>query len=78
MEEIEKHRAFLKQSGKLEHFEENKSAIHFIELLKERLFRRVYQHISTGDHLDNTIRAIARRELDPYTAVEEILKERLK
>jgi len=78
MEEIEKHRAFLKQSGKLEHFEENKSAIHFIELLKERLFRRVYQHISTGDHLDNTIRAIARRELDPYTAVEAILKERLK
>jgi LAO/AO transport system kinase len=78
MEEIAKHRDYLEQAGKLAHFEENKSAIHFTELLRERLFRKVYEHANAGGRLAETIRAIARRELDPYTAVEEILKERLK
>ena len=75
---IEEHRAHMNRSCKRAHFEENKSALHFTELLKEKLFLKVYSHISAGDRLTKTIQAIARRELDPYSAVEEILRERLK
>ncbi|MEJ2699133.1 MAG: methylmalonyl Co-A mutase-associated GTPase MeaB, partial [Desulfuromonadales bacterium] len=75
---IEEHRTHMNRSDKRAHFEENKSAIQFTELLKEKLFLEVYSYISAGGRLAKTIRAIARRELDPYSAVEEVLKERLK
>jgi LAO/AO transport system kinase len=77
VDKIEDHRSFLCGTGKLAHFEENKSAIRFAELLKEKLYHHVHTRISTGDRLRQTIRAIARREIDPYSAVEEILRESL-
>ena len=78
VEKIAAHREFLVRSGRLRHFEENKSALRFTELLKERLFRQVHERISSGDQLPLMIRAIAHRELDPYTAVEEILAGHLR
>ncbi len=76
-ERIEDHRRYLETSGKRRHQEENKSAIRFEELLRERLFRRVHERLSS-ERLSETIRAIARRDLDPYSAVEEVLRESLK
>ena len=76
-ERIEDHRHYLETSGKRRHQEENKSAVRFEELLRDHLFRRVRERINQGGRLSETIRAIARRELDPYTAVEEVLKEHL-
>ncbi|MFA5514934.1 MAG: methylmalonyl Co-A mutase-associated GTPase MeaB [Desulfuromonadales bacterium] len=75
MEKIAAHRAHLCRSGRLTRFEENKSALRFTELLKERLFHQVHERISEGNRLSQTIQAIARRELDPYTAVEDVLRE---
>ena len=75
VEKIESHRDYLCRSGKMIRFEENKSALRFSELLKDRLFQQVHERISQGNRLTQTIQAIARRELDPYSAVEEILKE---
>jgi LAO/AO transport system kinase len=77
MAQIAAHREHLEGTGRLERFEENKSAIRFEELLRERLFRRVHERISQGDRLGSTIQAIARRELDPYSAVEAILEEQI-
>ncbi len=78
VEKIGAHFAHLNQSGKRDHFEENKSSVRFTELLRERLFREVYQHLHAGEGLRRTIQAIARREQDPYSAVEEVLRSRLK
>ncbi len=78
IEKIEAHRNYLIQSGKLARFEENKSATHFTELLKDGLFRQVYTRLHADDRLARTIQAIAKREVDPYSAVEEILKHNLK
>ncbi len=78
IEKIEAHREYLCRSGRLTRFEENKSALRFSELLRDRLFQQVHERISEGDRLSKTIQAIARRELDPYTAVEEVLKEMVK
>ncbi len=75
VERIEAHRDHLRVSGRLTRFEENKSALRFEELLRDRLFRQVHERISEGGRLARTIRAIARRELDPYSAVEEVLSE---
>lgn len=72
---IEAHRAHLLAAGRLCRFEENKSALRFEELLRERLFLQVHERISAGGRLTQTIQAIARREIDPYTAVESILAE---
>ena len=78
VDKIEAHREYLVQSGKLAHFEENKSATHFTELLKDALFRQVYTRLHADDLLARTIQSIARRDVDPYTAVEDILKRSLK
>jgi LAO/AO transport system kinase len=46
----------------------------FLGLLRERLVGRVLKHgLPTGD-LEKTVRAIAERRTDPYTAVDEILE----
>ena len=58
-------------------FEENKSAIRFEELLRDRLFARVHERIGDSGSLARTIAAIARRELDPYSAVEALLEQHL-
>jgi LAO/AO transport system kinase len=73
---IEEHRSFLCASGKLTHFEENKSALRFSELLKDRLYRHAHARIS-ATRLAEVVRAIACREADPYTAVENIINELL-
>ena len=78
VEKIEAHREYLCRSGRITRFEENKSALRFSELLRDRLFQQVHERISEGDRLSKTIQAIARREIDPYTAVESILEEMVK
>lgn len=75
VEKIEAHRNYLCGSGRLTHFEENKSALRFTELLKDRLFQQVHERIREGGRLSRTVQAIARREIDPYTAVDDILAE---
>ncbi|MDW7643461.1 MAG: methylmalonyl Co-A mutase-associated GTPase MeaB [Desulfuromonadales bacterium] len=78
IDKIEAHHAHLVQSGEMTHFEENKSATHFTELLKDALFLQVYSHLHADNRLSETIQAIARREVDPYSAVEQILQHSLK
>jgi LAO/AO transport system kinase len=74
---IEAHRDHLAGSGELRKFEENKSAIRFEELLRDQLFARIRERIGESGSLSRTIAAIARREVDPYSAVEAILKQHL-
>ncbi|HAD04798.1 MAG: GTPase [Desulfuromonadales bacterium GWD2_61_12] len=74
---IEEHRAYLHTSGRLQQFEQNKSALRFEELLRDQLFARVREKIEHGGDLAVTIRAIANREQDPYNAVEALLARHL-
>jgi len=45
----------------------------FLGLLRERLMGRVLEHGLAAGDLERTVRAIAERRTDPYTAVDEIL-----
>jgi len=73
-ERIKAHRAFLMEGERLERFEENRSAQRFEELLRDALFRQVHLHLGP-EKVGRMVRAIARRDQDPYTAVEEILRQ---
>ncbi len=75
---ILEHFRFLNESGKRVEFEETKSSLRFTELLKDRLFARVYEHIREGNGLEEIVSAIAHREVDPYSAVEDILEKKVK
>jgi len=71
---IHAHRTHLLQGERLARFEENRSALRFEELLRDALFRQVHLHLGP-EKISRMVRAIARREQDPYTAVEEILRQ---
>lgn len=78
VEKIGEHFDYLKSSGELQKFEEAKSALRFTEMLKEKLFEQICLRIDQDEELAGTIAGIARREVDPYTAVEKVLSEKFK
>jgi len=72
---IEDHKRYLADSGKMMSFEREKSTRRFEELLRDRLFAEVHRRISDKGILHETVEAIVRRDLDPYTAVEAAINE---
>jgi LAO/AO transport system kinase len=75
--EADAHRRFLAQSGGLQHLQEEKSALLFMEILRERLFTEVYGHIHLNGQLRAILEGLASRRQDPYSAVELVMRERL-
>lgn len=47
----------------------------FLELLRERVTRRLVDQAVANGSLEETIARIAERDLDPYSAVEELLEK---
>ena len=74
VEEIEAHSAFLRGSGLLGQRERERVATEFEHLLHEQLMRQFVSRISP-EQWDELIERIVRREVDPYTAAEELLRE---
>lgn len=71
---IEKHRAELLVSGdhKMRHL--NFCRQELLSLLQERVFARALKKVGK-DSLERLVKRIAERELDPYTAAEEIARK---
>ena len=42
-------------------------------MLKERLFRTVYDRLSASGELENIVSGMGSRAVDPYSAVEKIV-----
>lgn len=76
--EIEAHRNHLYQSGEIREFLQEKNARMFMDLLKERLFTEVFQHLHVNGRLRAILEGMADRREDPYSAVDKILAERFK
>jgi LAO/AO transport system kinase len=77
IDEIEAHRQFLLHSGEIGHFLEEKLARVFIELLRERLFQEVFRPITVNGRFRQIVDALVARSIDPYSAVDELLAERI-
>ncbi|HWU41467.1 MAG TPA: methylmalonyl Co-A mutase-associated GTPase MeaB [Candidatus Acidoferrum sp.] len=69
------HEAFLHQHERRKDKGKERSHWIFLDLLKERLMSRVIQKVVTNGTLEGLIERIAAREIDPYSAVEEVLKK---
>jgi LAO/AO transport system kinase len=78
VEEVERHREHLEGSGELERFLREKHEVLFYSLLRDRLFEEAQRHLHVDGRFRSIIDGIVSRERDPYSAVEDIVAERLR
>ncbi len=72
---IAAHRVYLEESGLKAKKGRERSRAAVLDLLRERLTRAALQKAHGNDSPEAVLDRIARRDLDPYTAVEEILRK---
>jgi len=75
LEAIEAHRKFLLREGSWGRKARERTEHTFMELLRERLASRALERAGGNGSLARLVERIARRETDPYTAVEEVLRK---
>ncbi len=71
--EYENHRNYLFSSGAIERFTNEKNSAILSEMLKERLFRKVYDRILADGTYGEIVSGMATRSVDPYSAVDSII-----
>jgi len=71
--EFGEHRRWLFESGTINRFMVEKNSAIFAEMLKERLFRTVYDRLTASGELESIVSGMGSRSVDPYTTVENIL-----
>jgi LAO/AO transport system kinase len=71
---IELHADHLRETNGLAEREVARAATELDHILRDRLIAALLAHLPPG-HLDATIAAIARREIDPYTAGAQLLAQ---
>ena len=71
--EFENHHNHLFTSGVIEKFTAEKNAAVFADMLKERLFRQLYDALVADGSFGRIVAGMASRQIDPYSAVEDIL-----
>jgi len=74
VEAIEAHRAYLERSGEGESRRRRRMAEELSQRVRERLWADVVRRVGRA-RLDGLVEQLARREIDPYTAVERLLAE---
>ncbi|NIO05384.1 MAG: methylmalonyl Co-A mutase-associated GTPase MeaB [Proteobacteria bacterium] len=75
---VSKHNACLIKSKILERKNRLRAEKHFLKLLQTRLLESTLKRVEEQRSLDRVLQELANRRGNPYTMVEEILKEQLK
>jgi LAO/AO transport system kinase len=70
-DEVEKHRAFLAESGRLEEMRRHRARRQLLAVTGAALMERVVS--KAGALVDELVDAIARRDVDPRTAAEKLI-----
>jgi len=78
MDEINKHIEYLKKSKVLESQRRKRYEAELTELIKKRLMNFVFEESKLKRRIDSLIDQISKKELDPYSAADEILGKILK
>ena len=71
--EFSEHRSWLFGSGTIHRFLMEKNSTIFADMLKERLFRTVYDRLAASGELESIVSGMGTRSVDPYSTVENIL-----
>ena len=70
---IERHRAYLQDSGRLEEVRRHRARRQLLSVAQGQLLARVLSAAEANGAIDKLVEAIARRELDPHTAAEQLI-----
>jgi LAO/AO transport system kinase len=73
LEEIDKHRAYLAESGRLEAMRRTRARRQLLAVVQTRLLQEVVAKAEQNGGLDGLVDSIAGRELDPHTAAEQLI-----
>jgi LAO/AO transport system kinase len=79
LDAIEKHRAYLMESGGDQHLLRRTLRIReeLAEMIKNRLIQEVLDQLIEGGEFERTVEAILAGEMDPYTASENLVLSKL-
>ena len=71
---IEKHYAYLQESGRLEEARRHRARRQLLSLAQGQLLARVLAAAEADGTVEELVEAIARREVDPHTAAERLIQ----
>ena len=71
---IEKHREFLKESGVLTDYQKNRIKSETLQILKYKITEKVEGLINSNPTIDEYIRLVMDKSLDPYSMANLIIK----
>ncbi len=74
LQAIEKHRVWATENGERERRRRDAARVEVEDLLREALVRRLRDRVG-DDRVALAVARVAEREIDPYAAVEELLKD---
>ncbi len=78
MIEIEKHKEYLKKSKEFDKNRKKRYETELIEIIKKRLMNFIFDESKFKNNMELLIDQIYKKEIDPYTAAENILGKILK
>ncbi|MEI6206836.1 MAG: methylmalonyl Co-A mutase-associated GTPase MeaB [Desulfuromonadales bacterium] len=73
--EIMSHRTFLFSSGTINSFLHERNRRHFMDILRDSLFRSAMKFMDTDGTLDRVVAGMGNHSIDPYSATEEVLSK---
>ena len=74
-DEILAHRNFFLSSGTINDFLRERNQRHFMDVLRDTLFKKALSFIAKNDSLGNVVTNMNELRIDPYSAVEAIITE---
>jgi len=78
VDEINKHILFLKKTKQFEDKRRLRYEAELVEIIRKRLMNLIFDEKKLEDTIERLLDQISRKEVDPYTAAEEILGKILK
>jgi LAO/AO transport system kinase len=76
--EIKKHRKHLEETGKLETRRRKRYEAELVEIIRKRLMDLIFDESTLKERVESLVDQISKKELDPYSAAEEVLGRVLK
>jgi len=71
---INEHKAFLKETGVIENYELNRIRSETLQILKHKLTKKVESLIHSNSQIDEYIRLVMDKSMDPYSMANLIIK----
>ena len=78
LKEIDKHKKYLKQTKEFEKQRHLRYETELVEIIRKRLINFIFDEITFKEKIESLLDQISKKQLDPYTAAEEILGKILK